>query len=84
MSPRVVQVEPLPKSCLRLFFDNGEVRLFDVSPYLDKGIFLELKSDADFKRVKPFFGGVQWPHEQDFGPDTLFLESELERTWEAA
>jgi hypothetical protein len=37
MSPRVVRVEALSNSCLRLFFDNGEVRLFNVSPYLDKG-----------------------------------------------
>jgi hypothetical protein len=58
--------------------------LFNASPYLDKGIFQELRSDAYFKLVKPFFGGVQWPHEQDFGPDTLFLDSELESTWEAA
>jgi hypothetical protein len=83
VSPKVVRVEPLSDSHLRLFFDNGEVRLFDVSPYLDKGILQELKSDAYFRLVKPFFGGVQWPHEQDFGPDTLFLESELESTWEA-
>jgi hypothetical protein len=79
-----VRVEPLPDHCLRLFFDNGEVRLFDVLPYLDKGIFGELKSDAYFKLVKPFLGCVQWPHGQDFGPDTLFLESELESIWEAA
>ena len=84
MSPKVVRVEPLPDHCLRLFFDNGEVHLLDVSPYLDKGIFQELKSDGYFKQVKPFFGGVQWPHGQDFGPDTLFVESELESTWEAA
>ena len=84
MSPKIVRVEPLPDHCLRLFFDNGEVHLFDVSPYLDKGIFQELKSDGYFKQVKPFLGGVQWPHEQDFGPDTLFVESELESTWEAA
>jgi len=84
VSPKVVRVDPLSNSCLRLFFDNGEVRLFNASPYLEKGIFKELRSDAYFKLVKPFFGGVQWPHEQDFGPDTLFLESELESTWEAA
>ncbi len=84
MSPRVVQVERLVNSCLRLFFDNGEVRLFNASPYLGKDIFQELRSDAYFKLVKPFLGGVQWPHEQDFGPDTLFLESELESNWEAA
>jgi hypothetical protein len=84
MSPKVVKVEPLETHQLRLFFDNGEVRHFDVYPYLDRGIFKELIDNRYFNQVKPFFGGVHWPHEQDFGPDTLFLESNLESTWEAA
>ena len=84
MSPKVVKVQALEEYRLRLFFDNGEVRHFDVSPYLDKGIFKELRNIHYFNQVKPFFGGVHWPHEQDFGPDTLFLESNLDSTWEAA
>ncbi|WP_206069911.1 DUF2442 domain-containing protein [Nodosilinea sp. P-1105] len=69
---------------LWLFFDNGEARLFDASLHLNKGIFQDLCNDVYFRLVKPFCGGVQWPHEQDFGPDTLFLKSELEGTLEAA
>jgi hypothetical protein len=84
MSPKVVKVQALEEYILRLFFDNGEVRHFDVAPYLDKGIFEELRNIHYFNQVKPFFGGVHWPHEQDFRPDTLFLESNLESTWEAA
>jgi hypothetical protein len=84
MSPKVVKVEALASSQLRLFFDNGEVRVFDVSPYLEKGIFKELQAIHYFERVKPFFGGVQWPNEQDFGPDTLFLESSPESVWDIA
>lgn len=84
MSPKVVKVQALKEYTLRLFFDNGEVRHFDVSPYLDKGIFKELRNVHYFNQVKPSFGGVNWPHEQDFGPDTLFLESNLESIWEVA
>lgn len=84
MSPKVIKVEALVNSQLRLFFDNGEIRVFDVSPYLEKGIFKELQISHYFERVKPFFGGVQWPNEQDFGPDTLFLESTLETVWDIA
>jgi hypothetical protein len=39
MSPKVVTVEPLADYQLRLFFDNGEVKRFDVSPYLEKVSF---------------------------------------------
>jgi hypothetical protein len=51
---------------------------------ISKGIFKELQNIHYFNQVKPSLGGVHWPHEQDFGPDTLFLESNLESTWEAA
>lgn len=79
MSAKVVNVEPLANFRLRLHFDNAEVRCFDVTPYLEKGIFAELQNIAYFNQVKPFFGGVQWPHEQDFSADTLYLGSEAER-----
>lgn len=78
MSPKVINVEPLENFILRLHFDNGEVRRFDVTPYLEKGIFRELKDTLYFKQVKPCFGGVQWPHEQDFSADTLYLTSQSE------
>jgi hypothetical protein len=76
MSPKVIQVEPLPDSTLRLFFDNGEVKRFDATPYLNKGIFVELQNPHYFQQVKPCFGGVQWPHGQDFSADTLYLTSQ--------
>jgi hypothetical protein len=84
MSPKVIQVEPLSDFTLRLFFDNGEVKRFDVSPYLEKGIFVELKNIQYFKQVKPFFGGVQWLHEQDFSAHTLYLESQTDTNREVA
>lgn len=56
---------------------DGTVRRFDVKPYLDFGVFRELKDLAYFNQVKLAFGTVQWPHEQDFSPDTLYLESIL-------
>jgi hypothetical protein len=75
MSPKVSQVEALENYRLRLAFDNGEVRIFNVRPYISKGVFQALQAVDYFKQVKPFFGGVQWPQEQDFSADTLYLES---------
>jgi Protein of unknown function (DUF2442) len=83
MSPKVTKVEPLENFTLRLFFSNGEVKRFDVTPYLERGIFVELKDIHYFNRVKPFFGGVQWLHEQDFSADTLYLKSQTEIDWQA-
>ena len=79
MSPNVVQVEPIAHFKLRLFFDNGEVKQFDVTPYLDRGVFKALKDPHLFQSVKPFFGGVQWLDEQDLSADTLYCQSETDQ-----
>ncbi len=60
---------------LNLIFDNSEKKMFDVKPYLEYGVFKELKDLSLFYSVKPFLGTVQWQNEQDFCPDTLYLES---------
>jgi hypothetical protein len=78
MSPKVIKVEPLEEYQLRITFSNGEIRRFDVAPYLDKGIFTELQSIDYFQQVHVSFGSIQWPHEQDFSPDTLYLTSQPE------
>jgi hypothetical protein len=75
MNPRVKEVTPNSDYTLTIVFANGEVRLFDVKPYLDKGIFQELRDKGLFNSVKPFLGSVQWQNGQDFCPDTLYLES---------
>ena len=71
----VMEVRPLDDYRLELSFNTGEVRVFDTRPYLDKGIFTELKDLAYFRSVRVAFGTTTWPHEQDFGPDTLYMES---------
>ncbi len=74
MNPRVKTVKPHPDYTLTLIFTNGESRLFDVNPYLDKGIFRELRDKSLFNTVRPFLGSIQWKNGQDFCPDTLYLE----------
>ena len=75
MNPRVKDVKPNEDYTITLIFDNGEIRIFDVKPYMDKGIFRELKDRKIFNSVRPFLGSVQWANGQDFCPDTLYLES---------
>src|SRR5207245_11392243 len=54
LHPRVKAVQPQPDYTLRLTFTNGEVRLFDVKPYLAQGIFQQLQNLAVFNSVRPF------------------------------
>ena len=73
MNPSVKAAEALGNYKLKVHFDNGEVKEFDVSPFLEKGIFVELKDEEYFSQVSVAFGAVQWPNEQDFSNDTLYL-----------
>lgn len=72
MNPRVTKVIPESDYRLVLEFSGGERREFDVSPYLDKGIFTKLKEKEYFEQVRVSMGTVEWPEGQDFCPDTLF------------
>ena len=72
---KVLAVKANADYSLDLKFDDGSVRRFDATPYLDLGVFTELKDLNYFRRVKIAFGTIQWPHEQDISPETLYLES---------
>jgi hypothetical protein len=75
MNPRVIAVQPSPGYILTLTFSSGEIRRFDVNPYLKIGIFQELQDQQVFNSVRPFLGSVQWKNGQDLCPDTLYLDS---------
>lgn len=75
MNPRVKNAVPDKDYTVKIVFDNGEEKLFNVKPYLEKGIFQELKNMQIFKTVRPVMGSIQWKNGQDFCPDTLYLQS---------
>jgi len=69
---KLVEVLEFPK--LAVTFNTHEKKVFDVSPYLDKGIFTELQNQDYFKQVKAMNGTIEWPNGQDFCPDTLYIK----------
>lgn len=75
MNPRVKEVYPIEDYELRLIFNNGEERIFDVKPYLETGVFRELKRPELFNSVRPFLGSIIWDDDIDLCPDTLYIES---------
>jgi len=77
MSPIVKSVKPEQDYFLTLQFSNGETRRFDVKPYLDKGIFQELKDISKFYSAHTDGLSVEWENEAALCPDTLYFGSIL-------
>ena len=75
MNPQVKIITPQPGYRLLLRFANDETRLFDLTPYLDKGVFRQLRDPAEFARAAVVAGAVEWPCEVDLSHDTLYLRS---------
>ena len=75
MNPIVKTVKPIDDFMLHIWFNNGEERLFDVKPYLDRGIFSELKDLAMFNTVRPDGLSIEWANEASLSPDTVYLSS---------
>ena len=75
MNPRVRHLTLQPQHRLLLEFDNGETRLFDATPYLDRGVFRALQDERDFAKAFVLDGSVEWPGEIDLSFDTLYLRS---------
>ena len=71
----IKDVKPQDNYLLLLTFENGEKRHFDMKPYLDFGIFKELKDLRLFKTVKTSFDSIEWDNEADFDPEILYQKS---------
>jgi hypothetical protein len=71
----VLSVTPKENHLLELKFNTGEVRLFDASPYLEKGVFTKLKDKKLFNQAYVAFDTVCWPGNLDISPDTLYDKS---------
>ena len=67
----VVWVKPLDDFCIDVRLQDGSHGIFDMKPYLNQGVFQELRDPAYFNSVGIQLGAVTWPHGQDIAPGTL-------------
>ena len=68
-------VKPLDDYLLLLTFENGEKRQFDMKPYLDLGLFQELRDLRLFKTVRTSFDTIEWENKADLDPELLYQKS---------
>jgi hypothetical protein len=73
----VKKVKPLNDYNLELTFENNEVKIFDVKPYLDTGLFKTLKDENFFRMVKVSYDTIEWPNKVDLDPEVLYEKSKI-------
>jgi hypothetical protein len=72
----VTLVKPLADFRIYVETEDGRRGIFDLKPYLDRGVFRQLRDQAYFNQVGIVLGAVTWPDQQDIAPETLLAEWE--------
>lgn len=73
----IKEVKPVADYLLHLTFENGEKRQFDMKPYLDIGLFMELRDYSMFNTVHVSFDTIEWNNEADIDPEVLYKDSQV-------
>lgn len=74
---RITNVQPLDDYKLLITFDNGEKKIKDMKPYLEKGVFQKLKDKEFFNSVQVAYGAISWGEEIDLCADSIYENSDL-------
>ena len=76
MTPDVIAVKATSNYLIEATFADGEVRRFNMVPYLRFPAFSALQQDELFMRAHICNGTAVWTDEIDLSPDTLYLRGE--------
>jgi len=74
ISPNVSSAITHENYVLIITFENGEVRTFDMKPYLKYEVFEELKNIEEFRKIHIDFGTVCWESGEGLSNDTFYIE----------
>lgn len=76
MTPDVIRVKVIPEYCIEAEFETGEVRRFDMRPYLEYPAYAALSDPGQFRAARVENGVVVWGGDIDLSSDTLYLRGE--------
>ena len=79
MNPRAKNILYKSPYNLIVTFANGEVKKFNLLPYLDYPIYEDLKNESYCRKARVQNGTVVWDEYIDDDPDRLYLESKKYR-----
>ncbi len=77
LQPKLLSVVPQDDYMLLLTYETGEVKNFDVKPYISGSWYSELLEKGYFRTVQVLPGGVgiEWRNGQDIAPHELYEQS---------
>lgn len=78
LRPTAQKVRAIEDYKLEIQFDNGEIRIFDVKPYIKGSWYGKLEDKTYFETVKTDGYTVVWKDGQDICPDELYYDSILQ------
>ena len=72
--PKITHIEAAKPFFLRLEYETGERKQFDVTRYIKGSWFGELGNYSYFRTVRVIDNGrhIEWPHGQDLAPHELY------------
>lgn len=77
LQPKLTKVEPVKPLKLCLYYETGEVKLFDAAPYATGSWYGRLQDERYFATVHLLPGGIgiEWEEGQDIAPHELYENS---------
>ena len=74
MRPKLEKVEPVENYRLKLYYENGECKIYDCNGFIDEPVFKALKNAAIFNTAKKIRtdSGVEFINGIDICPDDLY------------
>lgn len=74
-SPNIKEAKTMNDYQLLITFVNGEIKTFDLKPYLKYTVFKPLVDNEEFHNFSIVDGTIEWKCGADLSPDTFYLES---------
>lgn len=69
MLKKVIQVKPNNDFTVHVYFDDGHIKLFDVKPFLNKGVFSAISDIGTFLELCTVMNGtLAWDISRIFDP----------------
>ena len=65
-------MKPLQDYKLQIAFENGEVRLYDAKPMIQKPLCASLREPDFFNQARAEYGTVVWSDDIDIAPEHLY------------